>query len=232
MTFKPDPKPSKREKTVHSNELKRYTCKWCKSKYSMFVSIRSKRSMTAFKNSCTALICEGKAIDKMFADKRKQENKEWKLRKKAMMIDLGIKKKQSAEPLQKSINQIARILDDIQPCLARPTENHTKFDGGHIFGVGAHPSLRYNLWNIHKQSVKSNRDLGGEQLLMIEGIQIRYGEERMDYVLNLPKIYPVIKLNAHERKDALKVANQIIRDLEKGIIYTRDEANKMIGIYL
>ena len=54
----------------------------------------------------------------------------------------------------------------------------------------------------------------------------------MDYVLNLPKIYPVIKLNAHERKDALKVANQIIRDLEKGIIYTRDEANKMIGIYL
>ena len=198
----------------------------------MLVSIRSKRSMTAFKSSCTDLICEGKAVDKMFADKRKQQNKEWQERKKAMKLDLGIKKKQSAEPLQKSINQIARILDDLEPCLARPTENHTKFDGGHIFGVGAHPSLRYNLWNIHKQSVKSNRDLGGEQLLMIEGIHIRYGQERMHYVLNLPKKYPTTKLNANERKDALKVANQIIRDLEKGILYTRDQANEMIGIYV
>lgn len=197
----------------------------------MLMSLYSKRSMTALKRVCTEVECMTKAAMKTIETKKAKQRKEWKQRKENLKIDIGVKKKQSQEPLQKSINRIAVLIDKDKPCIARPIENHVHFDGGHVYSVGSHPALRYNLHNVFKQSVKSNRDLGGEQSLMLEGIEIIHGPEQRKKTESLIQKYPVLKLTYDEKKDALKEANKIIRELEKGVKHSRDQVNELIGIY-
>ena len=209
---------------------KRYVCQYCGERYDMDKQTYSLRSLGVYKRSCTSNECEdqarGKAAKKALKVVRKQQ-------KDKLREAIGIKpKKQSQDALQKSINKIARLLDKGQPCLARPFENQSRpLEAGHIFSVGAYPALRYNLWNIHGQSNKSNRQNGGESDLMQEGIERRYGIEQFNKLQDMRRTYKVLKLTNQEKKDALKKANKIIRELESGKTYTRDEVNEMIEIY-
>ncbi len=194
--------------------------------------IYASRCLTGLKKCCTNHDCITKAAISVLKKKKESELKaqlsDWRLRKKKIKYE---NTKQSQEPLQKAINKIARLLDENETCLARPFEESNNYDAGHIFSVGAHPSLRYHLWNIHKQSVKSNKYLGGEQVLMLQGIENRYGAKIREYVESLPARYPVLKLTIDEKIEKLKIANKIIKELEKGAEYTRDTINEIIGIY-
>lgn len=213
----PDPKPSKR--------IKLYVCKVCKNKYDR----KGNHLITWCSPECGTQLALKKLRDKKKADV-KEVNKAWKEKKAVYRAELS-QGKQSQDPLQKAVNKIVRLLDKDQPCLARPFEQCSHFDAGHVWGVGSWPSLRYNVWNIHKQSVKSNRDLGGESLLMLEGIETRYGAEIRDMVEGLRLKYPKLSLSVQDKTEALKTANKIIRDLEKGFEYTRDQINEFLGIY-
>ena len=165
--------------------------------------------------------------------KKKKEREAWKKKKEQLKANLGIKpKKQSQDILQKEVNKIARLLDKGKPCLARPNEaQNIALEGGHIFSVGSYPALRYHLWNIHGQSHKSNAILGGEPTLMLEGIERRYGIECRNDVEELRKRYSVLKLTKAEKSEAAKKARQIIKELESGKVYTRDQVNEILAIY-
>lgn len=220
----------KHTKEESAKRGKRYVCQYCGERYHMDKKTYSMRSLGVYKRCCTSSECEdkarGKTAKKALKTVRKQEKD--KLRKA-----IGIKpKKQSQDPLQKSINKIARLLDKDRPCLARPFENQNRaLEAGHIFSVGAYPALRYNLWNIHGQSNKSNRQNGGESDLMQEGIERRYGVDQFDKLQEMRRTYKVLKLTNQEKKEALRKANKLIKDLESGKHYTRDEVNEIIGIY-
>ena len=209
---------------------KRYVCQYCGERYQMNKETYSLRSLGVYKRSCTSNECEDKARSKAAKKALKVVRKQ---QKDKLREAIGIKpKKQSQDALQKSINKIARLLDKGRPCLARPFEaQNIALQGGHIFSVGSYPALRYNVWNIHGQCHKSNAILGGEPDLMLEGIERRYGHEQLDKVLSLKSTYKVLKLTNQEKKEALKKANKIIRELESGKTYTRDEVNEIIGIY-
>ena len=209
---------------------KRYVCRICKERYHMTSEEYQKRSLTFRKRICESDACLDEAagqVAKKLIKKVRDKEKD-KLRQA-----IGIKpKKQSQDPLQKTMNKIARLLDKDNPCLARPFESqNVPLQGGHIYAVGSYPSLRYNIWNIHGQSHKSNAINGGESSLMIEGIERRYGIDRRETVEAMIKKYKVLKLTSDEKKEALKVANGIARELEKGSTFTRDQIYEHIGIY-
>ncbi len=212
--------------------MKKYKCKFCQNQYEMDVKIYARRSLTGLKKCCTEIGCMSKAAMDALRKKKEAEEKkrkqDWREKKIAFKFETS---KQVNEPLQKAINKIARLLDKDQPCLARPFEIAANYDAGHIFSVGSYPALRYNLWNIHKQSVKSNKYLGGEQILMLEGIETRYGLEKRQFIESLPLLYPVLKPTIEQKKEWLKKANKIIRDLEAGENYTRDQINEFLEIY-
>ena len=220
------------------DNVKTYTCKVCKEKYDLLASVYARRSLSPhgqLKSCCLKKDCEieskSKAAMKYIENKKKKERKDWAIRKQEIKESLGIVKKQSQEPLQKSINKIVRLIDAEQPCIARPLENHFHFDAGHVFSVGSYPNLRYNFNNIFKQSVKSNRDLGGEPDLMLEGIETLYGSEQLGKTLKLKQLGK-LGLSNQEKKEALKIANRIIREIEKhGTVYSRDELNFILKIY-
>lgn len=201
--------------------MKQHICKICKAKY-----IKKNPFQTWCSPDCGFELAKIKLKRKQ-REKEIQEKREWKKRKEEARRMLN----NQSDPLQKAINTIVRLIDKDQPCIARPFEKVIHFDSGHVYSIGSHPSLRYHVWNIHKQSVKSNRDGGGEQHLMFEGIAIRYGDDVLKMVMDLPKKYPTLKLQDWEKKDALKRANQIIREMKAGAEYTRDQVNEMINIY-
>ena len=211
--------------------MPRYKCVICQEFFKMDSKAMSQRSISnagAFKKVCLSDDCMAKAVLKKYQEIK---DKNWKKRKEKLRKEVGAKKPQHQDKLQVQINKIVRILDKDLPCLARPEQptNGAK-EAGHIFSVGSHPTLRYHLWVIHGQSNYSNCQMGGEQGLMLEGIERRYGLERRQYVESLRQIEP-IKLSAKDKREKIKLAGEIIKELDSGIKLTRDEINKRLNIY-
>jgi len=202
--------------------IKYYVCKICKSKY-------VKKNMLQVVCSVTCAIELAKKKEQKELQKQKvEERKAWKQKKERLRAELT----GGSDALQIAVNHIARLLDKDEKCIARPGEQHYEYHGGHVWNTNSYPAIRYNLWNIWKQSKKSNTWMQGERQLMLEGIEERCGRETREMVENLPKQYPVMQFREWELKEALKKANQIIRELKAGEIYTRDTVNEKIGLYL
>jgi hypothetical protein len=139
--------------------------------------------------------------------------------------------------LQRHINKIARLIDYGQTCIARP--NLQNENGGHFKSVGGNSNIRFNLHNIHGQSIHSNKWKGGEEGLYRLGLIRVYGIEYCEYVESLNLLYPTIRLSKDEVKLAISISKSIIKELESfHIIYTsgerielRNKYNKLLGIY-
>lgn len=232
--FRPDPKPEKREKKkevfVDWNKVKRYSCKYCHEKYEMKIGDYNMRKGKVTDKCCMSVDCLTRAAMRVVDEKRKADKRAWKKKKEKMKEELGIRKKGHRDDLQKAINDIVKLIDKGKNCIARPFERSGRLDAGHIYSVGAYPSLRYHMWNIHGQSVKSNRDMGGESLMMLDGVERRYGMNRRREVEDLRKRYPVLKLNNQEKREALRRAREIIRGWVEDP-KSRDEVNSILEIY-
>jgi|14_taG_2_1085336.scaffolds.fasta_scaffold15136_3 hypothetical protein len=76
-------------------------------------------------------------------------------------------KPQLTRKAQTAFNEYIRTKDHKKPCISceswkeKTTLRGQQMDAGHWFGVGAHPELRFKLWNCNIQCVKCNRDLSG-----------------------------------------------------------------------
>lgn len=138
--------------------------------------------------------------------------------------------------LQTKVQEIARLIDHGQLCLARQIECK-QAHGGHVFSKGGHAEMRFNLHNIHKQSAYSNT-FKNDDGLMQEGIIREYGNEYLEFIKSL-RSHPVPKLSNLEYHEAYKRACKIANSLKKAKrkrtpsqrISMRNQANKEIGIY-
>jgi hypothetical protein len=219
--MRPDPKRA---------YTKLHTCKVCKNKYQKGTNLN-----LDFISVCSVQCASELALKKLNQQKEnalKKERAAWRERKKVIRNELTKGGKQAQDPLQKEINTIVRLIDEDMPCLARPNERHQYFDAGHIYSVGSYPSLRYHLWNIHKQSVKSNRDLGGEENLMKEGFLNRYGQDKFDDLEGLKQKHPTLKLTDFEYSETLKIARDLVRRLKRGEYLDRDDCQLILNIYV
>ena len=139
--------------------------------------------------------------------------------------------------LQTEINKIARLIDYGQPCICHP--NLKNENGGHLKAVGGNNNIRFNLHNIHGQSIHSNKHKSGEPLLFFEGLRRVYGNDYAEYCLNLNALYPSIKLSKQELKDirlkCLKIVNYLKKEERiyscKERIELRNKYNLELNIY-
>lgn len=143
-----------------------------------------------------------------------------------------------AKYVQPIINEIARLIDYGQPCIATGLYSG-KLTGGHYHAVGSNRATALNLHNIHIQSYHSNSWKGGDNMRYRQGLIKIYGQEYADMVESL-KSTPALHLSKDDLiriKEKASIArgilknNLIIRPPEARI-KMRDEINKMIGIYL
>lgn len=181
--------------------------------------------------------CEDHQIEFALSKTRKQKVKQSKVEKKEKTIELMSTDEYRAKYVQPIINEIARLIDYGQPCIATGSTNG-KMAGGHFWSVGANRTICLNLHNIHIQSFHSNSALGGDNIRYREGIIKTYGIEYMEQIEALKLIKP-IKLTKDELIQIKKEATKIKNDLKNNLkirssderIYLRNIINEYLGIY-
>jgi|LakMenE18May11ns_1017448.scaffolds.fasta_scaffold9943974_3 hypothetical protein len=197
------------------------------------------------KNVSTEVVCENydckvsyalQIVEKQRKTKKIQDKKIATEQKKKMTVDLMSDDKYRSTVLQPVINEIARLIDFGQPCIA--TENYGKENGGHYISVGANRTICLNLHNIHIQSFESNHWKSGDTLKYQGGIIRVYGEEYLGFMDGLGK-HPPIQLRKKEMiviyENACKIRLKLRKNEKlrspKERIELRNQINLELGIY-
>lgn len=137
--------------------------------------------------------------------------------------------------LQKKVQEIARLIDNGLPCLARGTFG--QIHGGHIFAKGGHSTMALNLHNIHRQSAYSNTYLNDDGLLR-ERLCEEYGYDYLEFIRSINHNSP-LKFSNLEYKEKYETACIISNELKKkdleyklkDRIDLRNKINTILEIY-
>lgn len=154
-------------------------------------------------------------------------------KKKSEKIELGYYKPK----LQNKINEIVRLIDIGQPCLAKRIHAR-QMHAGHVYSRGQEPHMKYNLHNIHRQSAQSNHWQSDDHL-MREGLMREYGERYSMFVSDLRKVRTILSLSNKDYYDLYRKASKIALELIKAgktydteqRIELRNRVNSLLDIY-
>lgn len=137
--------------------------------------------------------------------------------------------------LQKIVNRIARIIDEGKSCISCDHGNNGIFTrqkhGSHYYSVGSNPTLRFNLHNIHMSCSICNNYKHGNLLNYDIGIKQRYSKDYLKYMQSLVKEFKVLNLHIYQLKESIVKAKKVEKEIKRGKLLTRDEINKILGIY-
>lgn len=168
----------------------------------------------------------------------KEQKQSWNAEKKQRKVDLMSKDEYRATYIQPLINELARLIDYGQPCIATGNFNG-KMAGGHRHSVGSNRTLALNLHNIHNQSFHSNSCQGGDHLRYRLGVIQTYGEEYADFIDHKLNQCPALHITKQDLIDAKPILNAFVRQLKKAEmkypkkmrIRLRNEINAHLGFY-
>lgn len=112
---------------------------------------------------------------------------------------------------QQAFNTWVRERDHGLPCISCGRMHQGKWDAGHYLSVGAHPELRFEPANVHRQCSPCNTHLSGNIPEYRKGLLQRIGAELVDWLEgpHEPRHYTVEELQAltaHYRAEARKLA--------------------------
>lgn len=209
------------------------TCKICKEKFEP-------------KNVSTEVVCQKynckvdyalQVVEKNKLAKEKKAKSDNRKYKTEKTIELMSPDKYRAKILQPVINEIARIIDFQQSCIATGNPEG-KMAGGHFIGVSANRTICLNLHNIFIQSFHSNSWKGGDNLKYREGIINIFGREYLDFMEHL-QAHPKIGLSKKDMieiyENACKIRIKLRKDQKlrspKERIELRNQVNLELGIY-
>lgn len=209
-------------------------CKICKEKFNPLHSTLEQCCSNYDCRVAFALEVAKKNREKII----KEDDKAWKQKKNVMIFDNMSSDGYRAKVIQPLINEIARLIDYGQPCIA--SGRYTgKMAGGHFCSVGSNRSCSLNLHNIHVQSFESNSFKSGDESNYRLGLIKIYGMEYFNFVDNLRHLKG-INLNKERLKELKPFITEIRNRLNNNKvklapterILKRNEINEKIGIYL
>lgn len=144
--------------------------------------------------------------------------------------------------LETEINHIVRLIDKGHECISSGVQKYI-VNAGHMYSVGAFPSLRFNLLNIYAQSVQDNKNKHGNGVIYKERIKEVFGNEVSEEIENLKILYPELKLSIPELKEKITISRAIVKSLKKIVedeeipfttemrIKLRRKLNEQLGMY-
>lgn len=210
-------------------------CKVCKQP---FIPKHSTLEKTCRQYECMVEYALQVAKDpKNKVNAEKLEKKDWFERKANLTFESMSSDAYRSKVIQPIINEIARLIDYGQPCIA--SGRYTgKMAGGHFVSVGANRSVSLNLHNIHIQSFESNSFKSGDESNYRLGIIKTYGQQYFDFMDSLRHLKG-IDLSKSILSEIKPVITQIRNDLKRNTIKRtpqerielRNEINEKIGIY-
>jgi len=137
--------------------------------------------------------------------------------------------------LQPIINAIIRELDKDKGCVSCDHgwgESFTRQKhAGHRLSVGSSPHLRFNLDNIYAQCSICNNWKGGNERDYDQGLEERYGIDTLNKVKSLRAEFRDVSWTKEQLREIIPEAKKILRELKKGVKYSREDINRKLGIY-
>lgn len=115
------------------------------------------------------------------------------------------KKKMDVKPLsffakqaQSAFNAYIRERDKDDPCISCQRFHDGQYHAGHYFTVGAHPELRFNEDNCHKQCSVCNNHMSGNIEQYTPNLILKIGEVRFSALKEFKKL-PKLKRDDYEK---------------------------------
>lgn len=137
--------------------------------------------------------------------------------------------------LQQAVNAIVREIDRDLPCLATGKLSG-QMQAGHVFSRGAHPQMRFNLHNIHRQTAYSNNQQSHDGLMQ-ENLALEYGVEYLEYLKDLRGSVPP-KLATYEYYEVYLKARKMLKEVQGLEVQSatsrldlRNQVNTALAIY-
>lgn len=154
-------------------EVRRKRCKFCNTLFKPMYSTLQ-------------IACSPKCAMEI-AERKKQKQKEDlenadKERKHFKKIGEELKR------TEKVVNAYVRLRDKHKPCISQNIPWQKDFDAGHCFSVKSYPALRFDLDNIHAQSINGNRYLDGDEQNYLMNLPDRIGEERTEKLIKRARL--------------------------------------------
>jgi hypothetical protein len=121
-----------------------------------------------------------KRAEKIKLEERREYNRETK-----RMKEKTKRRSEFYADLEREVNYyVKNVRDKDKPCCTCGKRNNDiKYDAGHFLSVGAHPDLRFELTNIHKQcSINCNKWGSGMRHEYTEFIKCIYGEDHLAWL--------------------------------------------------
>lgn len=138
----------------------------------------------------------------------KKNHKEWLSRKSKLKESVKTRSDINRE-LQSYINELVRLIDFGQLCISSQ-RTPIKCNAGHFYSVGAHPQIRFNLFNIFLQSEKDNSYLSGNQIEYMNNLELIFGSEVQAKILKLPLQCKELSFNKHDLQKAIDNTKECI----------------------
>jgi len=160
--------------------IKDKTCKICKVKFTPTRPLQSVCSPNC-------------AWDHAKTVREKAERKETK--------EAKIKLKTKSDWLKETqtvFNQFIRLRDKDLPCISCQRHHTGQYHSGHYRSVGAHPELRFDELNVHKQCSVCNNYLSGSLVEYRINLIIKIGLDAVNYLesKHQPKHYTIEDIKA------------------------------------
>ena len=131
------------------------------------------------------------ALELAKRDREKKERKEYlaqkvKLRTRREWLKLA----------QTAFNSFIRLRDANLPCISCGRFHQGQYHAGHFLSTGAHPELRFDENNCHKQCAPCNDHLSGNIALYRQALIVKVGPEELARLegLNNPKKWTIPEL--------------------------------------
>lgn len=166
----------------------------------------------------------------------KQEHKEWNKRKKDIKAKLETEGSLK-QLLQRHINILVRQIDK-NCCCVSSGRSYGQMQSGHFWTTQSQPSIRFHLFNIWIQSAHDNNHKSGNITEYRKAIIKYFGQHIMDYIDDLPRLFPVLKLTKEEIKEKTEIVKECIKEAKlltklssKERIEKRIYFNNRINIY-
>jgi len=179
------------------------------------------------------------SIECAIKDARKKTVKKEAIKTKEVKKGL-LTHKDYLKALQTQINAIVRNIDTNCTCISSGRLTG-QFHAGHFHTVGGKPELRFNLFNIWKQSAQDNNFKSGNIQDYIMNLNLMFGSEWVHQnIINLPYKYPVLKLSIPELIEKIAICKDILKEQKAGNyialsvedrVEIRNILQKRLGIY-
>ena len=192
-------------KTIITNTEKliiKKRCNWCKEKKVIEIN-------TPIYKFCSGLC----ALNMAKANQAKARTKKDKaFKKETVRLKETIKPKSKwLSELQIVFNQYIRLRDINDGCIScnKGAEWQGQFHAGHYYSRGHSSSLRFNLWNCHKQCSVCNNHLSGNIGEYTPKLIGKIGSDRFEYLLQNKSL--VANYDIEWIKRAIRITKKAIK---------------------